>query len=108
MWQSPGVMFKLAPYDVIVWHRVHPATLELHERIIAQAGRRPDEGIELQGMRDMHWGFDTAQAAIAFAESLLEIAASDDVVVLSIVASQDESFGRKVYKDKRASLSSSA
>jgi hypothetical protein len=58
----------------------------------------------MQGMRDMHWGFDTAQEAIAFAESLLEIAALDNVVVLSIVASQDESFSRKVYKDTRAAI----
>jgi len=61
----------------------------------------------MQGVRDMHWGFDTAQEAIAFAESLLEITTSDDVVVLSVVASQDESFGRKVYKDRRTSISSS-
>ena len=59
----------------------------------------------MQGMRDMHWGFEAAPEAIAFAESLLEIAASDNMVVLSIVASRDESFGRKVYKDKRASIS---
>src|SRR5580700_8500865 len=97
-------MFKLAPYDVVVWHRADAPGL--HQRIIAQAGRRPDEGIEMQGMRDMHWGFETAPEAIAFAESLLEFAALDEVVVLSVVASQDESFGRKVYKDKRASISS--
>jgi hypothetical protein len=98
-------MFKLPPYDVIVWHRVHPASLGLHQQIVARAGRGPDEGIEMQGIRDMHWGFDTAEAAIAFAESLLELAASDDVIVLSIIASHDESFGRKVYKDSRASVS---
>ena len=92
-------MFKLAPYDVVVWHRVDPA---LHERIIERAGRRPDEGIEMQGMRDMHWGFETAQDAIKFADSLLEIAASDEVIVLSVNASRDERFGRKVYKDNRA------
>jgi hypothetical protein len=100
-------MFKLAPYDVVVWHRVHPVSPGLHERIIAQAGRRPDEGIEMQGMCDMHWGFETPQEAIAFAESLLEVASSDDVVVLSVLARRDESFGRKVYKDRRASISGS-
>jgi hypothetical protein len=98
-------MFKLASYDVVVWHRVDVPGL--HERIIARAGRPPDEGIEMQGMHDMHWGFETAQEAIAFAESFLEIAALDGVVVLTVVASRDESFGRKVYKDKRAFVAGS-
>ena len=97
-------MFKLPPlplYDVIVWHRVPPASHGLHERIIAHVGREPDEGMVYQGHHDMHWSFDTEDAALAFAESLLEFATLDDVVVLSIIASQDENFGRKIYKDTR-------
>lgn len=101
-------MFKLPLYDVVVWHRVESSLPGLHERIIARAGRQPDEGIEMQGFRDMHWGFQTAEEAAAFAESLFEVAASDDVVVLSIVASQDENFGRKVYKDTRSIIMGSA
>ena len=58
----------------------------------------------MQGFRDMHWGFQTAQEATAFAESLFEVAASDDVVVLTVLATQDESFGRRVYKDTRSSI----
>jgi len=50
----------------------------------------------------MHWGFETAQEATELAESLFEISASDDVVLLTVNASRDESFGRKVYKDNRA------
>jgi hypothetical protein len=76
----------------------------LHERIIACASRQPDEGFEMQGFRDMHWGFHTSVAATAFAESLLEVAASDDVVVLTIVPSHDVKFGRRVYKDTRSSI----
>ncbi len=100
-------MFKCAPYDVVVWLRIHPESLTLRERIFDQAGRFPDENAELQGMRDMHWGFDTALDAVSFAESLFEVAVSDDLVLLSIVARRDESFGRKVYKDSRASISRS-
>ena len=101
-------MFKLSPYDVVVWHRVDSSLPGLHERLIARAGRPPDEGIEMQGFRDMHWGFETAEAATAFAESLFEVAASDDVVVLTVLASRDESFGRRVYKDTRSSIQGSA
>jgi len=63
-------MFKLAPYEVVIWHRIELTPPELHEQIIASAGRPPDEGIEMQGFRDMHRGFQTAEAATAFAESL--------------------------------------
>ena len=52
----------------------------------------------------MHWGFQTAEAATAFAESLFEVAAFDDVVVLTALASHDESFARRVYKDTRSSI----
>jgi hypothetical protein len=55
----------------------------------------------------MHWGFQTAEAATAFAESLVKFAASDDIVVLTVLASHDESFGRRVYKDTRSSNQSS-
>jgi hypothetical protein len=92
---------KLPPYNVAIWHRVQSSPPDLHQRIVAHAGREPDEGMEMQGVRDMHWGFDTAPEATAFAESLLELAALDDVLVLSVVASQDKSFRRKVYKDAR-------
>lgn len=61
----------------------------------------------MQGFRDMHWGFQTAEAAAAFAESLFKFAALDDVVVLTVVAYYDESFGRRVYKDTRSSIKSS-
>ena len=98
-----SVMFKLTPYDVVFWIRVSPSSHGLHERIIAQAGRRPDESAVMQGMRDMHWGFNMAEEAVAFADSFLEIAASDEVVLLSVNASQNDQFGRKVYKDTRAS-----
>ena len=100
-------MFKLPPYDVVVWHRIDSSPPGLHERILARAGRPPDEGFEMQGFRDMHWGFPTAEAATAFAESLFEVAASDDVVVLTIVPSHEVSFGRRVYKDTRSSIKSS-
>ena len=99
-------MFKLPPYDVVVWHRVDSSPPGLHERILARAGRQPDEGIEMQGFRDMHWGFQTVQEATAFAELMFEVAASEDVVVLTVLATQDESFGRRVYKDTRSSLQS--
>jgi len=94
-------MIKLPLYDVVVWHRVESSPPGLHDRIIAHAGRQPDEGIEMEGFHDMHWGFQTAEAATAFAESLFEVAAADDVVMLTILASQDQSFGRRVYKDTR-------
>ena len=71
---------------------------------MAIAGRQPDEGFEMQGFRDMHWGFQTVEEATGFAESLLEIATSDDVVVLTIVPSHDVKFGRRVYKDTRSSI----
>ena len=100
-------IFKLPRYDVVVWHRIDSSPPGLHERIIACVGRQPDEGFEMQGFRDMHWGFQTAVAATAFAESLLEVAASDDVVVLTIVPSHDVKFGRRVYKDTRSSIRSS-
>jgi len=74
---------------------------------MAIAGRQPDEGFEMQGFRDMHWGFQTAKEATAFAESLLEFAAFDDVVVLTIVPTHDVKFGRRVYKDTRSSIQSS-
>lgn len=95
-------MFKLPPYDVVIWHRVDSSPPSLHERIIARAGRPPDEGIEMQGFRDLHWGFQTELEATAFAESLFEVAASDDVVVLTVLATHDEAFGRRVYKDTRS------
>ena len=52
----------------------------------------------------MHWWFQTIETATAFAEALHEVAALDDVVVLTVLASQDESFGRRVYEDTRSSI----
>ena len=97
---------KRSPFEVIIWHRVQSTPPDLHERIIECAGRPPDEGFEMQGFRDMHWGSQTAQEATDLAESLLEFAALDDVVVLVVLALEDESFGRKIYKDTKSSIKS--
>ena len=101
-------MLKLAAFDVVIWHRADSSPADLHERIIARAGRQPDEGMEMQGFRDMHWGFPTAEEAVGFAESMFELAAFDDLFVLTVLARQDEQFGRRVYKDTRASMQSPA
>lgn len=89
-------------------HRVDSSPPGLHDAIIACAGNQPYESTDLQGFRDLHWGFETAQAATAFAESLFDVASSDDLVLLSVLASRDETFRRKVYKDTRASIRHSA
>jgi len=97
---------KRLPFDVIIWHRVQSTPPDLHERIIERAGREPDEGFEMEGFCDMHWGCQTAQVATDLAESLFEFAALDDVVVLVVLALEDESFGRKIYKDTKSSIKS--
>jgi hypothetical protein len=56
----------------------------------------PYESMELNGFRDIHWGFSNAAEAIEFAEGLLEFTALDDVTKLTVLG---ESVGRKVYKD---------
>ena len=56
----------------------------------------PYESVELNEFRDIHWGFSKADAAIAFAENLLEFAAMEDVIKLTVIG---PSIGRKVYKD---------
>ena len=99
-----NLMLNLAPYDVVIWHRVHSSPADLHERIIARAGRQPDEGMEMEGCCDMHWGFQTAEEATTFAESMFELAVSDDLLVLTVLARRDERFGRQVFKDTRSSL----
>lgn len=96
------LVFELPPYDVIVWYRV--STPGLCERIVARAGRPPDKCFESQGVGELNWGFKTAHEATGFAESLLEIAALDDVFLLSVLATHDEGFGRKVYKDRRSMI----
>ena len=101
-------MFKLPPFDVVVWHRVDSSAPGLHDAIITRAGRQPDESTEWQGFRDLHWGFETAQAATAFAESLFDVVGSEDIVLLSVLASYDETFRRRVYKDTRATMHHSA
>ena len=95
-------------YEVILWHRVVSSPPDLHERIIARAGRPPDEKYEMQGFQDLHWNFDSAEEATMFAESFFEVAGSNDVTLLVISAIRDEAFRRKVYKDTRSSIKCSA
>lgn len=99
-------MMKNLPYEVIVWHRKDSSPSGLQERIIASAGRSPDDGVLMDGFQDMHWGFHTAEAATSFAESLFEVVASDDVVLFAVSAKRDENFGRRVYKDTRSTIQS--
>ena len=70
-------MFTLPEYDVVIWHKVESSPPGLH------------------------WGFKTSHEAIEFAESLLEIAASEDVTVLCVNSTRDPNFVSKVYKDMR-------
>ena len=86
----------LPAYDVIIWHRSPSTLLGLFERIVEKANMAPYESMELNGFRDIHWGFSNAAEAIEFAEGLLEFAALDDVTKLTVLG---ESIGRKVYKD---------
>lgn len=62
--------------------------------------------MEMEGFRDMHWGFETVEEATTFAESMFELAVSEDLLVLTVLARRDERFGRRVYKDTRSSLKS--
>lgn len=97
-------MLKFLPYEVVLWHRIESSPPGLHEHIIEHAGRSPDEGVQSDGLWDMHWGFHSVDAAISFAESLFEVAASDDLILLTVNAKNDEEFGRRVYKDSRTSM----
>ncbi len=56
----------------------------------------PYESTEFDGFRDIHWGFSKVDDAIEFAESLLELAALEDVTKLTVLG---KSISRKVYKD---------
>jgi hypothetical protein len=86
----------LPAYDVIIWHRSPSILPGLFERIVEKANMAPYESMELNGFRDIHWGFSNAAEAIEFAEGLLEFTALDDVTKLTVLG---ESVGRKVYKD---------
>jgi hypothetical protein len=71
---------------------------------VFRAGREPDQEVNIQGFKEVRWGFQTADDATAFAESLLGLTAQNSILLLSVVDSYDESFGRKVYKDTYSSL----
>jgi len=86
----------LPAYDVIIWHRSPSIPPDLYVRILEKANMAPYESMELNGFRDIHWGFSNAEEAIEFAEGLLEFTALDDVTKLTVLG---ESVGRKVYKD---------
>jgi len=86
----------LPAYDVIIWLRSPSTPPGLFERIVEKANMAPYESMELNGFRDIHWGFSNAAEAIEFAEGLLEFTALDDVTKLTVLG---ESVGRKVYKD---------
>ncbi len=86
----------LPAYDVIIWIRSPSTPPGLFERIVEKANMAPYESMELNGFRDIHWGFSNAAEAIEFAEGLLEFTALDDVTKLTVLG---ESVGRKVYKD---------
>jgi hypothetical protein len=88
-------------YDVIIWLKNPSTPPNLFERILERAIIAPYESTELEGFRDIHWGFSNAEDAIEFAESLLEFAALEDVTKLSVLG---ESIGRKVYKDTMVRL----
>jgi hypothetical protein len=45
----------------------------------------PYESRELEGFRDIHWGFSNVDDAIEFADSLLEFAALEDVTKLTVI-----------------------
>ena len=79
----------LPAYDVIIWLRSPSTPPGLFERIVEKANMAPYESMELNGFRDIHWGFSNAAEAIEFA-------AKDDVTKLTVLG---ESVGRKVYKD---------
>jgi hypothetical protein len=89
----------LPAYDVIIWHRSPSNPPNLHERILEKANMAPYESTELDGFRDIHWGFSNADTAIEFAENILEFAAMDDFTKLTVIG---PSVGRKVYKDNHA------
>jgi len=92
---------NLPEYEVIIWLRNQSTPPRLFERILEKANLAPYESIELNGFRDIHWGFSHAEDAIKFAESLLEFAALEDVTKLTVIG---ESIGRKVYKDTMVHL----
>jgi hypothetical protein len=91
----------LHDYDVIIWHRSPSTPPDLYERILEKANMAPYESTDLNGIRDIHWGFSNAADAIEFAEGLLEFAALEDVTKLTVLG---ESIGRKVYKDTMVRL----
>jgi hypothetical protein len=91
----------LPAYDVIIWHKSPSNPPDLYERILEKAKMAPYESTEFDGFRDIQWGFSNAGDAIEFAEGLLEFAALEDVMKLTVLG---ESIGRKVYKDTMVRL----
>lgn len=98
------ITMPLPLYDVVIWLRVPSNPPILMASIIDKAKIAPCESIELTGIRDIHWGFSNADTAIKFAENILEFAAMEDVIKLTVIG---PSIGRKVYKDTSARLASS-
>jgi hypothetical protein len=95
---------ELPIYNVVIWLRVPSTPPNLMASIIDKAKIAPYESIELTGIRDIHWGFSNADTAIEFAENILEFAAMEDVIKLTVIGL---SIGRKVYKDTSTRLASS-
>jgi hypothetical protein len=91
----------LPVYDVVIWLRVPSNPPNLTASIIEKAKIAPYESNELTGIHDIHWGFSNAADAIEFAEEMLEFAALEDVMKLTVLGA---SIGRKVYKDTMVRL----
>lgn len=87
---------EIPKYDVVVWHKATEENTNLYEEIVAASGKKPYESTEMEEFRDIHWGFSNSSDALAFADSLLEIAANENVLKLTVIGNE---LGRKVYKD---------
>ena len=98
------IMSNSQRYEVILWHRVASSPSDLHQRIIAKAGRQPDEESEMQGFQDVHWNCNSLEDATGLAEAFFEDAISKDLVLLVISSVGGGDFERKVYKDTRKSI----
>ena len=90
----------LPDYDVILWIWQSKFSEKLEQEIMTTAGIEPYEQAEMEGVLDLHWGFDNWDDAVRFAERLEKYKDNKNIIYLKASNLKDSS-ASIVYKENR-------
>ncbi len=75
-------IFNLPKFEVIVWIKLTSNYQRMEAMLLSTAETIPFQSVEVNDVKDYHWGFESSEEALRFVEKLKKISEDPEIILL--------------------------